>query len=456
MNSGKRRDGRFPAAPIFAGESKEDERLTIHIVKPGETLYQIAQNYDIPLRDVIDANGLRNPDQIAVGQTIIIPFQSNVHIVRSGQSLYTIARHHGITLDELIAANPDLQPPYTIYPGQVIQIPGGTEKLGTIEVNGFLYSDITSETLNRTLPRLTYASIFSTNITASGGLVPPGGEERIISAARSNNVAPLMVLTNLEEESGFTSDTVAALLSSQAAVDRLIANVLEALRTKRYYGVNVDFEYIPPAQRENYIQFLRRLKSALQSAGYPLLVCLAPKLSDTQQGLLYEAHDYAAVGEIADRVILMTYEWGYIAGPPMAVSPYVEVRKVLDYAVSRIPAAKLLMSLPGYGYDWTLPFNRGDRARNLSITQATELAARYGAVIQFDEDAMTPFFTYYDSEGREHIVWFEDAVSADAKLRLMHEYGLAGVSYWTINAFWPQNWAALDALYDVKKVLPAR
>lgn len=430
--------------------------MTIHIVKPGETLYQISQNYGIPLRDIIDANDLRNPDLIATGQTIIIPFQSNKHIVKSGQSLYTIASQHDLTLDELIAANPDLKPPYTIYPGQVINIPGGTEKLGAIEVNGFLYSDITSETLNRTLPHLTYASIFSTNITASGGLVPPGGEERIISAARSNNVAPLMVLTNLEEGQGFSSETVAAFLSSRAAIDRLIANVLEALRTKRYYGVNVDFEYIPPEQRENFINFLRRLKNALQNAGYPLFVCLAPKFSDDQQGLLYEAHDYAAVGEIADRVIMMTYEWGYIAGPPMAVSPYVEVRRVLDYAVSRIPADKLLMSLPGYGYDWTLPFSRGDRAQNLSIAQATELAARYGATIQFDEDAMTPFFTYYDSAGREHIVWFDDAVSADAKLRLVHEYGLAGVSYWTINQFWLQNWATLDSLYDAIKVLPAR
>ena len=73
--------------------------------------------------------------------------------------------------------------------------------------------------------------------------------------------------------------------------------------------------------------------AALRRVGYSFSVALAPKISQEQSGLLYTAHDYGAVGSIADKVIIMTYEWGYTYGEPMAVAPIDKVRQVLDYAV---------------------------------------------------------------------------------------------------------------------------
>lgn len=422
------------------------------MVKAGDTLYGLARTFGVSVEDILDANGL-NSDRLIIGQNLIIPVENTIHTVTPGQSLYTIARRYGISLDELLAANPTLTAPYTIYPGQMLNIPRRPEKLGTIEVNGFLYPSISDDVLRRTLPHLTYASIFSYNIDDDGNLVELTNDERIIRAARSAGVAPLLVLTNLEEGEGFSSEIISDFLEDPEEWSPLLDQVVAVMRRKGYWGLNIDFEYIPPRNREAYNRFLRAAKERMSAAGFKLFTCLAPKISDTQVGTLYEAHDYAAHGEIADRVILMTYEWGYLYGPPMAVSPYDQVRRVLDYAVTRIPREKLLMSLPGYGYDWTLPYVRGSAARNLSITQAAELAMRVGAQIQFDQDSLTPFFEYTDAQGRQHIVWFDDAKSAEAKLRLVHEYGLAGVSYWTINAFWPQNWTVLDSLYNVKKVL---
>ena len=88
---------------------------------------------------------------------------------------------------------------------------------------------------------------------------------------------------------------------------------------------------------------------------------LAPKTSDSERGPWTAAHDYRAHGEIVDFVLLMTYEWGYSAGPPMAVSPLPEVEAVVKYAVSEIPASKIMLGQNLYGYDWTLPFVQGDR-----------------------------------------------------------------------------------------------
>jgi spore germination protein len=82
-----------------------------------------------------------------------------------------------------------------------------------------------------------------------------------------------------------------------------------------------------------------------------------------------------------------------------------------------------------------------------------EQAFRVGAEIQFDARSQAPFYNYYDAQGRRHEVWFDDARSIQARLRLVDIYGLGGVSYWTINSFTPQNWLVLDSMYNVRKVI---
>lgn len=125
-----------------------------------------------------------------------------------------------------------------------------------------------------------------------------------------------------------------------------------------------------------YAQFLARLRRLLHSQGFFLWAALAPKTSARQTGLLYEGHDYAAVGAAVDGVLLMTYEWGYIAGPPMAVAPLPNVRQVLDYAVTAISPSKLLLGIPNYGYDWPLPFIQGQtRAQSISNQRAHSAGA---------------------------------------------------------------------------------
>ncbi|MBP0983890.1 MAG: hypothetical protein J6A19_09200 [Oscillospiraceae bacterium] len=128
-----------------------------------------------------------------------------------------------------------------------------------------------------------------------------------------------------------------------------------------------------------------------------------------------------------------------------------EVRRVLDYAVTEIPPEKILMGMPNYGYDWTLPFMRGTPARSLSFTEAVELAQKYGVEIQYDETAQAPFF-YYTDNGRQHVVWFDDPRSIDAKLKLIDEYDLAGASFWTVNRCYVPNWLVQRSLYETVKL----
>lgn len=149
--------------------------------------------------------------------------------------------------------------------------------------------------------------------------------------------------------------------------------------------------------------------------------------------------------------ICHSYEWGYTAGPPMAVAPLPNVRQVLDYAVTEIPREKIYLGIPNYGYDWPLPFREGEtRARSLSNQEAVRLAVRYGAEIRFDETAQAPWFPYTAPDGGAHVVWFEDARSMSTKLRLIGEYGLHGAGYWNLMRPYPQGWTVLNALYAVE------
>ncbi len=426
--------------------------MIIHVVKSGESLYSIAKRYGVSYEKVVRDNELETPNRLVVGQTIVILEGERQHRVAPGESMYSIARKYGVTVNQILAANPQITNPAAIRVGQVLVIPERTSKLGTIEVNGYTFPNTSMEVIRKTLPYLTYLSIFSYEVNPDGTLRTIN-DEPLIRAARQARVAPLMVITNMEAGGGFSSDVARSILRNEGNQDRLINNVINNLKSKNYYGLDIDFEYIYPEDREYYNRFLRKVVSRLKPLGYTVTTALAPKTSAEQKGVLYEAHDYPVHGALTNHVILMTYEWGFTYSPPQAVAPINEVRKVLNYAVTAIPRNKILMGIPNYGYDWTLPYKEGTAARTVSNTGAVRLALNENAAIKYDEKAQSPFFNYYDDNRRQHEVWFEDARSINAKLRVAHEYGLAGVSYWTIGRYFPQNWLVLRSLYDVRKVL---
>ena len=424
--------------------------MTIYVVQRGDTLYGIARRYGTTVEELTYANQLQTPELLSVGQALVIPSERVVHTVRQGQSVYSIARSYGVAPAAVLAANPSVGNGSRIYPGQTLVIPFPNENRGSAVVNGYI-TDTSESTLAATLPYLTYLSPFSYRSDLYGELTPTFS----VSTAQSgeNRTANLLTVTNLKAQGGFSSAIAHAIFTDRGVQDNFIENLFALLDSGDWYGVNLDFEYVYQYDRQSYNQFLRRLTDLLHAAGYLVVSALAPKLSDSQTGLLYTAHDYAFHGATVDYVVLMTYEWGYTYGPAMAVSPINMVRRVLDYAASVMPAGKILMGVPNYGYNWTLPFVQGTAARPLTNVGAVTLAGSVGADIRFDETAQSPFFNYTDSAGRRHEVWFEDARSLRAKYRLVDEYGLAGVSFWNLNSLFRTNFLVLESMYHVEKVL---
>lgn len=425
--------------------------MTIHIVGAGDTIYSIAEQYNITPRLIMESNAIGNPNLLTLGQALLILEPEEIYQVQEGDSLFSIAQKFGTTEIQLLQNNPQLAFANTLYPGQTLIISFVKSPEGSYLVNGYAYPYIETTVLDQTVPYLSFLSIFSYGFSPDGELIPPD-DESLLLAARENQAAPILVLTPLDENEKFSNKLISQVVNNPAARENLINNLLTVMGQKGYYGVDVDFEFVLPTDKEGFISFISQLKGAMSGAGYKVFVALAPKTSGTQQGLLYEAHDYKRIGEIADYIFLMTYEWGYAYGPPMAVAPLNKVREVYDYAVQEIPPEKIIMGIPNYGYDWTLPFLRGEnRAVTLGNQEAVQMAMNLRAEILFDEIGQSPYFFYTDEEGSAHVVWFEDARSIDAKIRLAEEYGFIGFGYWNIMRPFVQNWLLLSNVYNINK-----
>ncbi len=284
--------------------------MYIHIVAPGQTLYRIASQYNISVSRLISDNGLLYPYRLAVGQALIIMRPAVTHTVKPGESTYSIAVSYGLSVQELYQNNPELADRAPLYPGQQLVISFEKEGTRPLSVNGYAYPNVNRQILRRTLPYLSYLSIFSYGIRENGSLIPADDEE-LLRYARSYQALPVLVLTSIEDGGSFSNTITTKLLNDLPFQNAVLDSLINVMLQKGYRGMDSDFEYIPAEDAEAYVAFLENAHRRLSTAGLFLHAALAPKHSADQSGLLYEGHRYGEIGAVSDRVLLMTYEWGY-------------------------------------------------------------------------------------------------------------------------------------------------
>lgn len=374
-----------------------------------------------------------------------------LYLVRPGDTLPALGRRCGSTAEALAAMN-QLGDPGRLLPGQTLLLPGGqAEERQEILVNAYVRPGVSRAALCRTLPSLSTLCPFSCRLSAAGELIGEDGAA-LSAQALDAGVAPLLTVSNLGESGGFSSDLAHALFTDQTVQDRAIDAILRALDETPWAGVDLHFAYVYPFDRDGYNRFLRRLSEKLHERGRYLATALAPKENAGQEGLLYSAHDYAAHGRWADWVVLMTCDWGHCGSAPQAISPVDRIRRVLDYALTQMSASSILLGFSNGGCRWRLPWRQGDEAAPIANAAAVELAVAAGAELRFDGCAQAPWFTCTDGLGRRSVVWFEDLRSVEARFRLVREYGLAGLSWWTADRPYLPALLLQQALFDVAKL----
>lgn len=424
--------------------------MYILTVRQGDTVSEISRQYGVSVNKIISDNGLDENGTLVTGQSLVIRVPIETYMSNSGDTAEAVAEKFNITPLKLYRNNIFLGGRNEIPPNSEIVIEYESSPNLSKFVGGYAYDFISQRLLDTVLPYMTYLMPFTYGFNTSGELIMLN-DEFLLDSANRYGVMPLMHLSTLTEYGNFSNELANSVLNNESALQALIENVLINVREKGYFGVDVDFEFLFAEDKQRYVEFINRLTLTMNQNGYITVVALPPKTSDTQTGLLYSGVDYAGLGEAANYTMLMTYEWGYRFGPPLAIAPVPSVRRVVEYALSRIPADKIILGVPNYGYDWTLPFVRGESdAPSLSTREALDIAKRYGAEILFDDNSQAPYFYYTDDVGREHVVWFEDARSYEAKVRLIEEYNLAGAFIWDLMRENPQGFVTLNGLIDIQ------
>lgn len=426
--------------------------MIFHTVKPGETVYSISQQYQISSQRLISDNALYGFNGLVVGQCLLIAIPDIIHTVREGETVDYVSSLYGITPLQLFQYNPTLINSTQLYAGESLTISYLNQTDISLDIYGYVYPYTKENLLKVQSTYLTSMAIFSYGFRNDGSLIYLPGDNKVINVLKNYNVNPVFLLSSINEDGKFDNSKATVLFNDISVQNILINNIISVMKEKGYTGVDLDFEYINPSDRDAYIEFVENITPKMNSMGYTVNVDLVPKSMDNQPGLFYEGHDYKRLGDAADTVLLMSYEWGYTYSPPMAVAPVNQVRKVVEYGVSRIDNKKIYMGIPNYGYDWTLPYEKGvTKARVIGNEEAIKIAYNNGSEIKFDTTAQTPYFNYTDNNGLPHEVWFEDARSIKAKYDLIAEYNLKGAGYWNMMRAFIQNWIYVSGTYNINK-----
>ncbi|WP_405098626.1 glycosyl hydrolase family 18 protein [Oceanobacillus sp. FSL H7-0719] len=419
--------------------------MFVYTVNPGDSLFTISQKYDVPVEVLRSVNGLVNPN-IVPGQALLI--NTNIYTVQPGDNFYTIAQMAYVSMDMLIAANAGVNP-NSLQPGMKIILP----KLPGYTATTFNYFYITGTESDQHLirdfaPYTTYYSFFEYHFNSDGTLSSLN-DLPSIELAWNSNTAPLATITNLTV-AGFSSELTSQTLNNPSTRQHLVNNIFTLVSQRGYAGVNIDFEGTLPEDRDIFSAFLRELGELLHGAGLLLTIAVPPKTSDDTPW--NEGYDYGAIGSVVDLMFIMAYDWHHMASEPGPVAPISAVRDTIEFALNKMNSSKVILGVPLYGYDWTLPYNPDIPATAISNHNAIELAMNFRVPINYSKEDEAPYFYYVDEAGQNHVVWFEDTRSIAAKMQLVREYQLQGIGAWQVGLGFYQGPWLLTNFFNIEKV----
>ncbi len=426
--------------------------MDIYIVQPGDTIFTIADKFNVPYQRLIYDNNISATYNIVNGQIIIITHPDVTHIVQDGDSIQSIAMLYHITPLQLLQNNPFLFDRDYFNIGEELIISYPKEK-SPMEINAYTYSYVDLNYLQKALPYLTYLTIADYRLDAQGTLIIPE-DSIIIQKAKEFGVAPIMMLSTFSEQGRGSFGITNKLFNSVEQQETLIDHLVYVLREKGLYGINFGFEYILVEDLQGYANFITNASIRLKQEGYYVFVSIIPDTFGYNPNNENNLNPYyAQIGQAADGVILLSYQFtnAYLTAVEQTTLPF--IRSFTELIITQIPPEKIFISFTRIAYDWELPYVEGlSPVAALANFDALRLADEMGVSMGFDEYHITPYF-YYDRGGIQHFVWFKDARTINAITDIVEEYHLKGISIWNVMNYTPQLWVTLNSQHFTPKVL---
>ncbi len=262
----------------------------------------------------------------------------------------------------------------------------------------------------------------------------------VLQIARLNNLNIVPVFSNAQQ-SDFDPARAHILLNDPALQQQIILQLENWILANRFQGINVDLENLSETDYQLLIPFLQRLHAAF--APHKLLVSVDIEAKIVGDDFMKRnGLDWRAIDRACDFVVIMGYDEhaGAVPGPIASIGWY---QRVLADAVRYIPREKFVIGLANYAYDWT---QGQDWPDPMTYQGALVVASRNrpddtpDKIIDFDPEYLNPTFVYQDEAGKDHEVWFLDAVTAANQWMIAQNYGLRGVAVWVLGSTDPSIW----------------
>ncbi len=429
--------------------------MMIYTVQAGDTIESIASAFGVSETRLVLDNGITNPIDLVIGQTIVITYPAQIHVVKEGDTLEQIALDQGVPIMQLFQFNPYLWDRDYIYPGEELIIRYDTTNV--ITTNGYAFPYINRRTLYKALPNLTYLSILNYRTLRRGDIESYYDDTELIETVKRFGVMPLMLVTGVSFQGERDPEMIYEILISPEYQVRHAQSMANIIRERGYYGVNITITYLNETNQELYLNYLRRVAAYLHNENFLVFITIDPNFAMEGNQNIFERVDYSQYSDLVDGIYIMRFFWGTQYGPPAPVSSVEDISQLVNYMVRMTQPEKMSVGFPLLGYDWALPYIQGyTRASSITLINALNLARTMGAVIYFDDVSKTPYFNYVmDESGRNlgHIVWFVDARSISAILDLVLSSGLNGTGLWNIMSFNPQLWLIINSTCVIEKLM---
>ncbi|MHB8127058.1 MAG: peptidoglycan-binding protein [Desulfitobacteriaceae bacterium] len=366
-----------------------------------------------------------------------------LYTIQAGDTFYKIALRFQISLSSLLAANPGVDPNRLSLGQQIrIPIPGlGPEPGLTRTVCGWLPYWVQTQafqSLQNHAELFSSISPFWYQVSASGDVVNFTGAENssILSFTSARGIRVVPLITN-----GFDSQLISTVLNDPVIRQRHVQAIVNKVSQMNYAGIDINFENLFVRDREAYVVFLQELKTALSGLNKLLVVTVHAKTDPIGAWSGAEAHDYVGIGQSADIVRIMGYDYHWQGSTPGSIAPADWVDAVLAYAVSVIPRSKIELGIPTYGYDWP----QGQPATGVTYGNAISTANQYNVPI-ITNAQLGPHFMY-SVNNLSHEVWFVDALLLSTLLDLVNKYDIRGICIWYLSAEDPKIYDEIQAKF---------
>jgi spore germination protein len=423
--------------------------MEIYVVQEGDTGDSIAARFGISVEKLVIDNGLDSPDTLSVGQALVIAYPKQSHIVEIGDNLESIANEYNVTVMQLLRNNPNIAERGYLEPGEILTISYNTS--GNLITNGYIFPFIQQHILLKTLPNLTYLSVFNYSITEDLDIYMSYEDGEIIQTAKAYSTIPLLLLSVLTPQGEPDLNIAYRILLSEEIQTKILNDVTDVIKRRGYSGINLVFNLINEENLSLFVSYVQRISERLRQEG--LLFFITINYQDDQ---INSNVDYSQLSIYADEMTFMQFKWVQINEAPAPVSNINNIESLVNKLIINIPPEIISISKPAIGYDWKLPYeSHRTSIVSLTIHSAFDLAYNTNSIIQFDEVSMTPYFTYIESGTgfpSMHIVWFVDARSINALLELIKEKGLGGSGLWNVMVYNAQLWLLINSQFEIIKI----